>query len=291
MNHAFLVIAHDSPELLQRIIDRLETSNHFVFVHYDKKYQCPPLRIHYGECLPDEERICVTNGGFSLIQVELILLWHAMSFHERIDYFHLISGHDYPCVSNDEFDQFFERVPQGRSFMHFDTDEQHVIWKNKIETRINKWHLREIQCWRGFSYVIEKILNILLPRKKYDGDLYAGWQWFSWHRSLVEWVLLYCENNPKYLGRFHYTNCSDEVLFHTLLYSHVDKLNIDKDNSLRYIVWRPQRPTDTLPLVLDKRDYQEIRKSGALFCRKCYCDRSTTLLDLLDNEKNLLDNS
>lgn len=285
MNHAFLIIAYDSPQLLQRIIDRLETPNHFVFVHYDKKYQCPLLRVRYGECLPDGERIRVTHGGFSLIQAELILLWHAMNFHERIDYFHLISGHDYPCVSNDEFDQFFEKVPQGRSFMHFDTDEQHVMWKNKIETRINKWHLREIRCWRGFSYVIEKSLNLLLPRKKYDGELYAGWQWFSWHRSLVKWILSFCEYHPEFVNRFHYTNCSDEVLFHTLLYPHIEGLNIDRNNSLRYIDWTPQRKAATLPLVLDERDYQAILDSGALFCRKCYGDQSSKLISLLDKQK------
>jgi hypothetical protein len=100
MNHAFLVIAHDSPCFLQRIIDRIEAPNHFVFVHYDKKYKCPPLRLQYGKLIPDNERIRVTHGGFSLIQVELLLLHYAINYYERIDYFHLISGHDYFCVDN-----------------------------------------------------------------------------------------------------------------------------------------------------------------------------------------------
>ena len=37
LNHAFLIIAHDSPELLRRIIDNLRAPNHFFFVHLDKK--------------------------------------------------------------------------------------------------------------------------------------------------------------------------------------------------------------------------------------------------------------
>lgn len=42
MNHAFLIVAHDSPELLQRIVKRLEAPNHYIFIHLDKKkaYHC-----------------------------------------------------------------------------------------------------------------------------------------------------------------------------------------------------------------------------------------------------------
>ena len=37
MNHAFLIEAHDSPELLQRIVDRLNAPNHYLFIHLDGK--------------------------------------------------------------------------------------------------------------------------------------------------------------------------------------------------------------------------------------------------------------
>ena len=37
LNHAFLIETHDSPELLQRIVDRLNTPNHFFFIHLDGK--------------------------------------------------------------------------------------------------------------------------------------------------------------------------------------------------------------------------------------------------------------
>lgn len=284
MNHAFLIIAHDSPEFLQRIISRLEAPNHYVFVHYDKKYNSPLLKIRYGECISDDKRIRVTHGGFSLIRTELLLLRHAFNYPKKIDYFHLISGHDYPCVSNKEFDDFFEKAPQRKSFMHFDTEEQRIAWKDKIETRVNKWHLIDQWHWRKGRHTIEKIINVLVPRNKFEGELYAGWQWFSWHRSLVEWVLSYCDNHPEYLKRFHHTSCCDEVLFHTLLYPHLEELNIDKCNSLRYIDWYPKRSSTTLPLVLDERDFDAIHNSGALFCRKCFIDKSIKLLDMLDND-------
>lgn len=33
LNHAFLIIAHDSPELLKRIINNVKVPNHYVFIH------------------------------------------------------------------------------------------------------------------------------------------------------------------------------------------------------------------------------------------------------------------
>ncbi len=286
MNHAFLILAHDSPTLLQRIVDKLEAPNHFVFVHYDKKLQCPSLTIARGMVIPRNESVSVNWGGFSQIRATLILLRYAINFSDEIDYFHFISGHDYPCVTNKEFDLFFERVPYGRSFMHYDTDEEQMKFKEKKNRNINRWYLNDIHGYGMVRYIVGWLLNRFIPRK-FEGDLYSGWNWFSWHRSLVEWVLSYCNNHSTYLKRFHYTNCCDEILFHTLLHSHIEELNIDKNNSLRYIDWYPRRYAETLPLVLDERDYQLIKESGALFCRKCFIDRSAKLLEMLDNNKVL----
>lgn len=283
MNHAFLILAHDSPELLQRIVDRLEAPNHYIFIHLDKKSKDPHVKLKTGRYLSDEKRIKVFHGGFSMILAEIALLKEAFNYDVNIDYFHLISGHDYPCVSNEVFDQFFDRAPQGRSYMHFDTDEQHDKWKAKIDLRVNQWHFIDFPVGGYAKFLLRKLFG-RWPRRRFDGELYAGWQWFSWHRSLVKWVLSFCDNNPVYLKRFHKTSCSDEVLFHTLLYPHIDELNIDKNNTLRYIDWFPKRKAKTLPLVLDERDYKSILKSGALFCRKCYLNSSNNLLVLLDQK-------
>lgn len=281
MNHAFLILAHDSPELLQRIVDKLEAPNHYIFIHLDKKSKDPYIKLKRGRYLSDEKRIKVYHGGFSMILAEIALLREALNYDLNIDYFHLMSGHDYPCVNNEVFDKFFDSAPQGRSYMHYDTDEQHDKWKKKIDLRINQWHFNDYPIGRYGRFLLRKLFD-RCSRKRYDDELYAGWQWFSWHRSLVVWVLLYCDKNPEYLNRFQKTNCSDEVLFHTLLHPYIEELNIDNNNSLRYIDWYPQRKTKTLPLVLDERDFQSIQNSGALFCRKCYLNISSKLLSLLD---------
>lgn len=278
LNHAFLIIAHDSPELLQRIVDKLAAPNHFFFVHLDKKVDRHLFAIVKN--VKFIERINVTHGGFSQIVVEPMLLRAAIECGEHIDYFHLISGHDYPCRSNAEFDAFFEDN-NGRSYMHYDTDEQHIKWKNKIEARYTKWNLRDLGLNRYLRYFITVVLNIFAS-KKVSFELYAGWNWFSWHRSVVEFIMKRLKDNPEYLELFRYTDCCDEVIFHTMLFKHLDELNIDKDNSLRYIDWFPEREYTTLPLVLDERDYDKIVESDAFFCRKVFIGSSSELLDKLD---------
>ena len=156
--------------------------------------------------------VCVNWGGFSQITAELTLLRYGIKHHIKFDYFHLISGHDYPCVSNEKFDNFFNNVPKGRSFMHFDTEEQHIKWKHKIDSRVNKWYLNDMTNCRLCKLLLTKVLNIFVPRK-FETELYAGWNWFSWHRSLVKWVLLYLNNNKNYLKRFHYTSVVKKSYF------------------------------------------------------------------------------
>ena len=216
-----------------------------------------------------------------MIEAEVVLMREALAHPDGMDYFHLISGHDYPCRSNADFDAFFESSPSGRSYMHFDSDEQHEEWKSQIRNRFVPYHFHDRIKNRYIRGGLERLCNILRPRHE-SFELYAGWNWFSWHRTLVQWVLNYYDTHPDYVRRFHHTSCCDEVIFHTMLFPRIKELNIDRDNALRYIDWFPKREYDTLPLVLDERDYEQIHASGAFFCRKVFLDRSEKLLDMLD---------
>ena len=284
LNHAFLIIAHDSPELLERIIGKIKAPNHYIFIHLDQKADIG--KFEYIASMGGvifTERINVTHGGFSQVMAELILLKAAHYFPVHIDYFHLISGHDYPCVSNNDFDEFFS-TNRGRSYMHFDSDTEHVKWKEKIEARYKYWYHLEDYGWnKHLAKLLCGVLNKLY-KKKITVDFFAGWQWFSWHRSVVDYVLTYMAENPKCILPYKYTSCFDEVFFHTLLHNKIDELNIEKNDALRYIDWYPKREYDTLPLVLDERDYADIEASGKFFIRKVFLNRSDKLLDMLDKD-------
>ena len=58
---------------------------------------------------------------------------------------------------------------------------------------------------------------MLLPLRSEIENVAAGWSWFSWHKQVADYVLKYLNENPKYLYRFKYTACCDEVIFQGLL--------------------------------------------------------------------------
>lgn len=90
---------------------------------------------------------------------------------------------------------------------------------------------------------------------------------------MVGFVLNELQVNKEFFKRFHHTCCCDELVFHTLLAPHIDELNIESHNSLRYINWHkvaPGRNNPGSPLTLNEEEYDDIMQSGAFFCRKVH---------------------
>lgn len=233
----------------------------------------------------------VTHGGYT--QVECCIRLLRMASKYGMDYFHFISGQDYPCRSNAEFDDFFNQN-NGRSFMQLDPESIH---KEKSRT---DYLNRTLPFWfidiphRELKIVdfMAKALNYIssrIPWRKEIPNLRGGWNWFSWHKSVTDYVLNYSETYPNFFKRFHHTRCCDELIFATILYPYVNKLNIEVNNSLRYVNWQKRvegRSFKSAPLILNEEEYEEIIGSGAFFCRKIHPKTSQKLLLLLEQNIN-----
>ena len=293
LRHGFLIIAHSYLDHLGKIIDVLSSPNHFFFINIDKKdVDGDAFMKKYADrenvfFLSGDERMEVAHGGYTLVECTMRLLRMAMK--NGMDYCHLISGQDFPCVGNECFDKFFVEH-NGYSYMYMDSEECRKEYiKKKYPSRVKPWFFNDIPN-RNIHLVdlLVRGLNFVSRRVKWRSDipnLCGGWQWFSWHRSVTEFVLNEEEHNPSFFKRFHHTSCSDELIFFTLLYDSMEKLNIISDNSLRYINWEkviPGRKKKHSPLTLNEEEYDEIVESGALFCRKVHPVISEKLIALLE---------
>lgn len=290
MKHAFLMTVHSYPDLFGEILKRISSQGHFVFVNVDKKVDDTPFKIA-AETIENVfftdgvKRSRVNWGGFSQIKATLDLLSTARKIQP--DYYHLISGQDFPCVNTKAFDTFFEQH-SGQSFMHYDSKEEALAWKyDKYPERYKRYHFNDLYIInRKVSNVFAGILTVLtkfIERPDID-NIAAGWSWFSWHKNVVEYIFDYLRNNPLYVKRFHFTSCCDEIFFHTILNSHTENLLINTKNALRYIEWHPKREYYSLPLILDEREYKDIIESKAFFCRKVDPVKSSGLIKLLKTE-------
>lgn len=241
LQHAFLIQAHTFPQLLARIIRRLNAPNHHFFINIDGKADIEPFEKALISDLRDNiqfvGRLPVYWGDYSLIECTLELLKTALHYDTTIDYFHVISGQDYPCVSNEVFDNTFEES-EGQSFMWYDNEDEHLTWSRyngKYEKRYRYYHFRDYEQLPFLLKISKSILSkIPIPYRERISGVRAGWEWFSWHRNVAVFVVNYINENPCFFKRFKHTSCCDELLFHTMLYPYLNELNICKDDCKRF---------------------------------------------------------
>lgn len=43
MKHAYLIMAHNRPEMLKRLVDALDDERNDIFIHFDKKWKNVPV--------------------------------------------------------------------------------------------------------------------------------------------------------------------------------------------------------------------------------------------------------
>lgn len=115
-------------------------------------------------------------------------------------------------------------------------------------------------------------------------DSLWGLNWCSLSRSTVMYLLDYIRHNPDYYNRFKYTLCSDELVLVTIVKNATNRdLIVDIRNALRFVEWNPKRESKTLPLLLDKREFDDVINSGAFFCRKLQLPESEKLVNMIDD--------
>lgn len=288
MKHSFIIAAHTDPKLLKTIIEQLDGDNHHFFCHIDKRSK---EMIASDECeeLKKKKNVTIISryrlnwGGVSQIKTTICLL--RLALEEKTDWIHFISGQDFPIHSNEYFDEFFLETKYKGFFSFSDKSKLPVI----EAFRLNRYHLNDIINKKGrnsiaifISRVLDKIQQFLIKlgikvRKPLGLRIQKGSCWFNIHSSIAVFILKYIDKHPKYLKRFNYTSCGDEVFFHTILLQSPFLDEICHDD-LRYIKW-PKNASS--PSWLTMEDYDNIIHSNKLFCRKVNVEYSDELLKML----------
>lgn len=286
MLHAILVETHANADLLAKVVQRMSADNHYFFVHVDKKtknYQ-DFTTLASEHVFFTDKRYNVRWGSVNQIYATLELISKARSIGFDFDYYHLISGQDYPVHGNSYFDKFFS----GSTNSYMELDD-----RTPIEPRYMYYHLNGVMNVRkGIGETLKRrtlklqkrLSSIITLRKPLPMQPYKGSNWWSIHKSMMEYILAYMDQHPEYIKRFRFSSCCDEVFFHTLAFNSDLKHSIIKDD-LRYYDWHRTYPKESLPRILTGTDFDNIECSNALFCRKVDCMTSKDLTEKLD--KNL----
>ena len=112
MKIAYLILAHDTPKQLQRLITALSSNSSSFFIHLDRKSNFADFSLIKGDniCFT-QERVPVFRSDYSHIEAILILIKIALSDLRHFDRFVLLSATDYPLRSTLYIERFFENKP------------------------------------------------------------------------------------------------------------------------------------------------------------------------------------
>lgn len=285
---AFLIMAHSQFNLLCKLISKLDSEYVDIFLHLDKKWSLTDEQINYLREIPVMSQIYFTKrinvmwGGYSQIEAELALIKMATAT-SSYNYYHLITGQDYPIVSINNIVYFYNKQ-YNREFINYSNDE---FTEKQLNRTKYYWVLRD-RCGRNNGIVknlqrilvgIQKILRVD-RNKKFDTPLKMGSAYFDITDKLANWVI---ENEYIIRERFNNTSCADECFLQTIVYKTQFYNCVFSEyecNNYRFIDWNGGENSG--PRVLDESDYEDIISSGCFFARKIDDKKSKKLIDLLN---------
>lgn len=285
--HAYLIIAHNNFEILEKTLKILDDKKNDFYIHIDKKvknFNFEKIKnIVKKSKIIFVERTNVKWGHSSQIDCELILLKAAIK--GSYFYYHLLSGTDMPIKSKKEIYDFFEKNI-GKEFIHFKNAKYDINLNKKFKI----YHFFPYYLRSKYKYILGIIEIILIKLqeilkinrvKNQNIQFQKGDQWFSITNSFAKYVL---SKESWIKNTFRYSSCCDEIFLQTLIINSEFKdslynKNFD-DNHVtsikRYIDWK--RGT---PYTFKKEDFNDLINSEALFARKFDLNIDRTVVDMI----------
>lgn len=290
--HAYLIIAHKNIEQLQMLVDAIDFQSNDIYIMIDKKSNIVNSMIDTKfSNVYFTDRIDIWWGTDSQIEAEMILFKDAYYNKINYDYYHLISGQDYPLASQEEIHNFFDSNP-NKEFFTFSG----MIDQSDLSVRLHKYLFsKSFRSNNLFIRLIHKIqinlYKLLYKTNSSKKKIYFGSNWCSVDNEFVKYLV---DNEKIIKNRFYNGFLADEVYKHQLLmendyfknklyYSNfVHDLPDEFQGNLRYINW-----WDGSPYVWKNDDIDVLTKAknqGHFFSRKFDIELDKEII-LLINEK------
>lgn len=287
MKQAILITAYRNFHHLEEILHFFDDDFN-IYIHIDKKtsiHESDFARfLPYSNLQLISQKYKVNWGGWNHLKSILFLAETALNERQN-QYFHLISGHDFPIKKRSYFKEYFEKNKNKNYINSFEVPFSGWGGNGGLD-RIEYYNLCDLLNMKnarqkGF------IDQFLLLQKKFGykrsvstemPKLYGGSTWWSLSRECLEYVTAYTANNKKVLNRFKHTFCSEEFYFPTVVMNSHLKVEVI-NNSLRHIDWIARNGNN--PAILDESDYQKLTRSDAFFARKFEYPHSEGLLNEL----------
>lgn len=290
MHVAFIILAHQNPAVMGRLIGRLlghdDTS---IFLHYDAKSRHQELNylLERFNCfnmrLKAVDRVSISWGEWSIVQATLKSLEAIEKSGLNPDYVHLMSGADYPIKPVSLFIEFL-KSNQGLEYIEsYDADRYRWVTDGYQEERYRLWHFinwKKHPLFFDLNISVQKKLGIQ-RRPPSNHKIHLGSQWWTltWHSCKKILDL----SRQRQIQKFYkYTWVPDEIFFQTLI-----RQVARKENITNYPLTLYQFSEYGTPIVYYNGHEKYLCKQNFFFARKLspFADQLRQKLD------NYCDNS
>ncbi len=286
MRHAILILAHKNVEQLCRLAEYFKHDCD-VFIHIDRKLTIKPaekkkiLGLQQVKFISQEYD--VNWGGTSVLESEIHLLRLSVQ-NSDADYFHLISGQDYPTRSLEYFLDFFKRNA-GKEYISY-VHLPHQRWEDNTFRRLQYYYPYDYSSgrenprkWVREQVRLQQSRGIKRPIPDEFDHLYGSSQWFSITRNASIALLDYTDHSPSLYRRMWMTFAPEECYVATVLVNLIGKESVIPWNH-RFIRW--QYENGNRPANLGCEHFRYLLEHEYLFARKIESPISDSLLDQMD---------
>jgi hypothetical protein len=282
---AYIISAHQNPQVLVRLVRRLDCGQNSFFIHYNLR--SPEIEFReLAKAFQDMPNVRLLTrhkclwGDLGLVMASLKGIEAIVAGRSACDYAVLLTGQDYPIKSNEMIRRRL-KASAGRSFME-SAPWPIPNWDNgRAIRRIQNFYFHPpFPRWTRSLGWPPSWQHLWIPwRRKIPGGLrpYFGSSFWCLHRKCLEYIQDYVVQNPAYLHFFRRAFIPDECFFQTLLMNSALAATIEP-RSATYVDWRPPWPG-----ILTMQDLPRLEQSECLFARKFDPKVDSEILERLDS--------
>lgn len=241
MRIAFLILAHNTPNHLRRLVEALRHPDHHAFVHVDKKQDIEPFGVAMVDGVTFIARREVEWGDITGVQAAIDLLRAASGTNPPFDYFMLLSASDYPLYSAADINRFFEE--------HAGTEFLNIVEmpNDKMGKPISRFERFYPKKGRGFT-LLERLRTRYYRTRKRDYRKalggrrpFGGSAWFAFTREAVDEILRFVRSQRRASAFLANTLIPEEAFFQTIIGN--SRLMPRVSRNLTYVDWRDGGPS------------------------------------------------
>lgn len=315
MEKSYIILVHENPQQLLRLIKALDDNKSFFYIHVDKKVDIQDfkeLMTDYNNVIFVANRYECIWGHISIVNATLSCM-HEVVNEKRNGYCVLMSGQDYPIKNRKSIDDYFnsnngyefidikpikECWPDNKWVQRYeyytfylssrrqDSVSIPYLFSNDIyNTKSWKLFIYKIAKTKDINLIFEIITNIIKKRKHPECIIpYGGSQWWALTIPTIERILCFVQDNTSFVSFHKYTAIPDEVFFHTIImYLATKDKDIKMKGTLTHTNW--ERKNVPLPVTFSSADLVELVNlpENKLFARKFDTNIDENIFNQIDD--------